>query len=294
MLIIGLNMVLTSVVLPTYRYEGELEPNEFLFDFHSHTYLSDGSLSPEQRVRWYMQQGIHGAAISDHFHTKGAVQAREYVAREKIDFVVITAQEYTQYTPYVHMNVFGIDEHLTPSDQPGPFAPNQMNIPDMIQWVHDRGGYVIVNHYDSPDKASYSYEQLRDWGVDGFEIATFADERAPEIRQFCLANNLIMLSGTDEHINTELRLFTKVVLDDPTNLTTRAIFESLRLNRHEVVVVDLYADTLPWFTRHSYDIGNYFLGISAIQTLSWIIWSIGLYICGVSGLYAVRKRLKSL
>jgi hypothetical protein len=86
-----------------------------------------------------------------------------------------------------------------------------------------------------------------------------------------------MISGTDEHINTEIRLFTKVVLQDPTDTSTQGIFESLKTNKQEVIVVDLYANTIPWPMKDSFDVLNYFLGISIGQTISWIIWSLSLF-----------------
>ncbi len=290
LLILSLNFAASMIVLPTYRYEADLAPNEILVDFHSHTTLSDGTLTPEQRVDWYIQQGIHAAAISDHFHAEGSRRAQEYVDKHGLDFIVIEAQEYTQYVPYLHMNLFGVEEPITPPDQSGPYAPNQMTIPEAIEYTHSLGGYVIVAHYVPPERAPYSYEQLRDWGVDGFEIATFADERAPEIREFCIENELIMVSGTDEHQNQEARLFTKVTLLDPANVTVSGIFESMRAHQPEVVVVELYGDVIRWPLRDTFDVINYFVGISAGQIASWLLWSVGVYTGFLLTFRVIKKR----
>ncbi|MHA1369831.1 MAG: PHP domain-containing protein [Promethearchaeota archaeon] len=108
---------LISTELPTQKFETDLEDGEMLIDFHVHTTMSDGALSPEERVRWYLDQGIHAAAFSDHQNTRGAKAAREYVERNNLDFIVITAQEYTTYEqPGIHMNIYGIDEDITPDE----------------------------------------------------------------------------------------------------------------------------------------------------------------------------------
>lgn len=57
---------LMSLSLPTQKTITNLGPNEYLFDFHVHTIYSDGSLSPEQRIDWYISQGINGAVFTDH------------------------------------------------------------------------------------------------------------------------------------------------------------------------------------------------------------------------------------
>ncbi|MHA1521711.1 MAG: hypothetical protein ACTSRK_16145 [Promethearchaeota archaeon] len=48
------NQNLMRLHLPTQQLSTDLSPNEFLFDFHVHTSTSDGSLSPRDRVEWYI------------------------------------------------------------------------------------------------------------------------------------------------------------------------------------------------------------------------------------------------
>ncbi|MHA1230600.1 MAG: PHP domain-containing protein [Candidatus Helarchaeota archaeon] len=184
-----------------------LKDDEILIDFHVHTTMSDGFLTPEERVEWYIRQGLHGAAFTDHQNTRGAQRALNYVKNKGYDFIVIIGQEYTCTNPPIHLNIYGIEEDITPIEYEGdPYSPNCMNTSDMIKYVKNKGGYVIVNHYYAADDPAmpFNYTQLMLWGVDGFEVANSGHPYPDEIRQFCIANNLIMLSNTDEHTNREL------------------------------------------------------------------------------------------
>ncbi|MEX2757802.1 MAG: PHP domain-containing protein, partial [Candidatus Sigynarchaeota archaeon] len=213
-----MNMISTQV--PTQLLRPKLADGEILIDLHVHTTMSDGWLSPEERVDWYISQGIHVAAFSDHQNTRGALRAREYVKAFNLDFTVIVAQEFTSYVPDIHLNVYGLEECLSPIEFQGqPFSPNCMNVSDMIAYVKAHGGYVTVNHYEPPGSGPYTYQQLLDWGVDGFEIVNGGDEKAAQIRQFCLDHNhtLACLAGSDEHSNGPLNSFMEVKLADPAN-----------------------------------------------------------------------------
>jgi hypothetical protein len=149
-----------------------------------------------------------------------------------------------------------------------------MNVSDLIAYVHGQGGYVIVNHYY--DEAYYTLEELRDWGVDGFEIIN--DGRVYDVRQFCINNNLIAIGGSDVHSNEELNTFVKIQLDDPNNKSVQAIFNALKNNPSEVIYIDysnpVSSNVFPFIA----DFWNYLTSLNGYQIMSWIGWALGLYI----------------
>ncbi|MBD3353839.1 MAG: hypothetical protein GF364_20320, partial [Candidatus Lokiarchaeota archaeon] len=273
LLIISLN--LTGCHLPTQRIEANLSNDEFLFDFHVHTTKSDGWLDPCERVNWYLNQGINGAAFSDHHNTRGAQLAAEYVEENDLNFTVFLAQEYT--ASKIHLNIFGIEEAIIPPEYSCEQGTTQLNVSDMIEYVKSHGGYVTVNHYDNISDAAYTYEQLRDWGVDGFEIINEGDLYPNEIRQFCLDNNLACMGGSDIHQNFPLNTFVRLKLPDPTNLSLDAIFSELKKNTHQVISIQEFS--LLKITK-IYALDNflsYIFEMNQFQTGSWVLWSYGVF-----------------
>jgi predicted metal-dependent phosphoesterase TrpH len=261
-------------------------PGEMLIDFHVHTSRSDGTIHPIDRVNWYIGQGIDGAAFSDHHSTHGAQEAQDYVQRRNLNFTVIMAQEYTISEPRVHLNIYGLEEDINPVtyypgiDLESPLLPGKiLNVSDMIHYVKSQGAYVTMNHYGKPN--AYTWEEIRDFGVDGFEIANGGGEQSRELRQFCIDNNLICIGGSDIHEGQDLDTFVRLKLEDPNNKTLDAIFAALRKNQHEVVVVRNQRgspSTLQWLNP---DMDEYFAGLSREQRYSWIYWGIGTYIIGI-------------
>ena len=214
---------LTTVRYPSRQIQVELDENEMLFDFHVHTMKSDGYMSPIDRVEWFRSHGINGAAFSDHHGINGALEAKRYVEAMGYDFTVIIAQEYSPSIPRTHLNIYGIEENINPYEYiPGLRIDKEgfgfglfMNVSEMIAYVKGNGGYVTVNHY--PRQDPFTWEQYRDWGVDGFEIVNGGSIQNPELTKFCLNNSLICMGGTDQHENSELDTFVKFRLDDPSD-----------------------------------------------------------------------------
>ena len=132
--LLGVQIFLISTPFPTYTIITDLEEDEFLFDFHVHTTMSDGWLSPEERVDWYIEQGIHGAAFSDHDNLRGAKIAQDYVKENDLDFVVFTAEEWTDHENDIHMNIFGLEEKVVPEESESDFYDmKSMNAKETIK-----------------------------------------------------------------------------------------------------------------------------------------------------------------
>ena len=302
MLFIGINFISLSTAFPTQVIQTPLAADEYLFDFHVHTTMSDGFMEPEERVDWYISQHISGAFFTDHENQRGYQRAKAYIESRGLDFIVLPGQEYTYHALNIHLNILGLNVSIVPPDMDYPGATNTSdtfyyikNVSDMIQYVKAVGGYVIVNHYSGSPGIPYTYEQLRDWGVDGFEIINSGHEQPTAIRTFCLANNLSCIAGSDAHTNNELDTVTKLrltPLNDPTNISN--IFENLKRNNHEAVTIQYLqkvnfpnTEGLLDFVQ---DFVNYYLNLDAFQVLTWIFWSLGGYFLFVL-IYMLLKRL---
>lgn len=280
MIVVSFGLLLISTHFPTHQIVTNLENGEYLIDFHVHTYYSDGFLTPQERVDWYITQGIHAAFFTDHETQRGAYLAQQYVEQNNLSFTVLIGQEYTSTTPDIHLNIFGLNHTIVPEEYATPGGPLALNVSDMIKYVKSKGAFVVVNHYHRYGSAPYTYEELRDWGVDGFEIINDGMEYPSEIREFCLnhTGQLAAIAGSDIHTNQELHTVTKINLTDPTNITH--IFEELKKNEHQAILIDLYPKKihLPYIAGLSdpfENLINYFLNLDQLQLLSWIIWSAG-------------------
>ncbi|MHA1320646.1 MAG: PHP domain-containing protein, partial [Promethearchaeota archaeon] len=258
----------------------------------------------EERVLWYIEHGISGAAFSDHDNIRGALAAREFVEKNGLDFTVWIGEEWTNHEtdPEIHMNYFGLEEEIVPPESYTPEGPKVMNASELISYVKANSGFITVNHYHyepNPEGGvgtPYTLEQLRDWGVDGFEIINGGSyNKYTEIRQFCLDNNLICIAGSDIHTNEDLNTFTKLKLDDPSNKTLENIFKNLKNNTHETIAIQFYPKIVN-FPGELTDLGlyvledliNYFLSMDSYQALSWIIWSSSIYLI----FYIFYKKVK--
>jgi hypothetical protein len=308
-LMLGFNIILISTPFPTQKINVNLESDEFLFDFHVHTTMSDGWITPEQRVMWYIEQGIDGAAFTDHDNLRGAIIARNYVENNELDFIVWSGAEWTDNENDIHMNYYGLEEEIVaPMSKTLMGTSIALNASDMIKYVKSNGGYVIVNHYnyDPNPKGGYgvpyTLEQLRDWGVDGFEIINGDDVQAREIREFCLNNinsyneSMICFGGSDIHTSEELNAFIKVKLDDPLNKSIGNIFNNLRSNTHSVIIIKLDSDTVNFPVIVNIlgfelleDYFNYILNLNTFQILSWILWSSISYAFIIFMYWKIRK-----
>nr|MDO8112684.1 PHP domain-containing protein [Candidatus Sigynarchaeota archaeon] len=264
-----------AMPLPTHRIVAQsLGPNEYLFDFHMHTWYSDGSLSPEGRVDWCIRNGIRGAAITDHDNNRGVQIAIDYVQRNHLNFTVIPGEEFTVASG-IHLNIFGLSQQYAPESNYSPGWPEilYLNVSDMIHDVHNKGGFVITNHDGGWE---YPLETLFDWGVDGFELVS--NVHFFPIRQFCIDHHIACIAGSDEHENGDLKSFVRINLNDPSNITE--LFTRLKDNTHQVVQIQLTNDIvdLPGTTWNTLEmLIDYFGSMDTGMTASWIAWSCAAY-----------------
>lgn len=266
---------LNYTYLPRAHINTTLAEGEFLVDLHVHTLYSDGRLTPAQRVQWYMQQGINIAAFTDHDTITGALEARQFVEDNHLNFTVIIGQEYI-FTG-IHCNFYNIEQVIVPPGYGGS-GVLEFNVSDAIQYVKNHGGFVVVNHYASPDDALYNYTTLQSWGVDGFEVANSGNPRDPAIQAFCIDNHLACVSGSDTHGNNAITAINKVKLADPTNRTAAAIFEAMKTNTHEAIGVHQRFSTVSPDLSLWESVIQYFGSLDVPQITSLLIWTVGAYL----------------
>lgn len=274
LLLFTLNFTFLSINFPAHEIVPiNLADDEILMDFHVHTTISDGMLTPEQRVRWYIDHGIDAAVFTDHNTVLGAQRARAYVEANNLEFTVLIGEEFTDDDENIHLNFFGVEESIVPDNYlyEGPYSPNTMNASEAIKYVKAQGGYVIVNHYQSNATAPFTYEQLVGWGVDGFEIG-HGQGHYREIRDYCLSNNLTCIGSTDLHLTREINTFVRLKLLDPTNRSLDHIMENLKRNNHSVIIIPEYTYDYRQF-RQVAEFNQYLGNMDVFQTLSWLIWS---------------------
>jgi len=126
-----------------------------LLETHSHTYHSDGAMSPEQMVEWAIAYGFTAIAVTDHNNIKGGLEAKKYAEKKGYNestILVIPGVEYT-YVSWevglmirccrVHMNLIGINETIAPSKA----FPSDDELKAAINRTHELGGIVVLNHW---------------------------------------------------------------------------------------------------------------------------------------------------
>jgi hypothetical protein len=82
----------------TVPWDPNFGPYNVLLETHSHSYYSDGAMSPEQIVEWAIAYGYTAVVVSDHNTVEGGLRAQKYAEDNGYDentILVIPAVEYT-------------------------------------------------------------------------------------------------------------------------------------------------------------------------------------------------------
>lgn len=203
-----------------------------LLDSHSHTYHSDGILSPEQNILWHKAHGFNAAVITDHHAVVGSLEALAIAQEKHPDFIVITGMEWT--TSRIHMNLVGITENV-----PYPLGtPTDHDIQVAINATHAQGGVVIVCHIPwstegtPPRMPTHpTRDQLLAWGVDYIEIVN-EHTYDHESEVFCTDNGVGKITGTDMHGPDHVVGWTAL---NATSFTAGAVMDALRARKTMVI-----------------------------------------------------------
>ncbi len=161
---------------------------------HSHTEWShDGLISQKRLWEWHNRNGFDAFFITDHNNHDHTLDFKiaQRNGRFPMEPLVMCGEEFSGSN---HMSLLGLQHKFS-----------TRGLPDstVIDTVHAGSGAVIVNHWF--DDLNNTMEFYRDLGVDGFEIANSAGNRAynrrlyDKIKGFAQKNNLILNGGLDFH-----------------------------------------------------------------------------------------------
>jgi hypothetical protein len=224
-------------------------------DAHSHTTMSDGSLTPEQLVHWGIAGGFNAMIITDHNSVEGGLAAQLYVKEANLSsqIVIFPGMEYTSCR--IHMNLLNINQTI-PLCREGnhcPF-PTDDDIRSVIERTHALGGLVSVNHLpwsltrqkgrNIPRLENHpSLEELKAWGIDSVEGVNQNILDLPTI-QFAKENNLTILTGSDTQDPVYPAAWTLLQVNDTSDPVE--IWDAIRARRTSFIVnpIDPDGDTI--------------------------------------------------
>ncbi|QEE17156.1 PHP domain-containing protein [Promethearchaeum syntrophicum] len=202
-----------------------------LLDGHSHTYYSDGELSPRQNILWHMALGYNAMVLTDHNTFEGVYEIRD-IARNEFNntFKVLLGMEWT--TNRGHFNLIfppnttqdNFNDYIPSTNYAS--NPSDEEIVAVFKKTHDLGGIVVINHVlwsRSMCKGFPTIEQLDLWGADYIEIGN-GEDYDEESYQYCLENDLGIITGSDMHIPEKTFSWTELKVN---NFSEDEIFEQL-------------------------------------------------------------------
>ncbi|MGB7000449.1 MAG: PHP domain-containing protein [Halobacteriota archaeon] len=175
-------------------------------DLHVHTnYSHDGHDSVEKIIASAIAQKLDGIAICDHDTMDGSFAAREYVADNHLDLIIIPGMEVT--TSKGHLLVLGIEEKIV-----GGLSPAETI---MIAREKNDTVVIIVPHPFHPFRHSIGNLQS---GIDAIEIynSRFFTGLGNKIARITAArNNITAVAGSDAHSADCVGLATVMVETEP-------------------------------------------------------------------------------
>ena len=175
-------------------------------DLHVHTnYSHDGHDSVEKIIASAIAQKLDGIAICDHDTMDGSFAAREYVADNHLDLIIIPGMEVT--TSKGHLLVLGIEEKIDRGLSPAETIKIAREMNDAV--------VIIVPHPFHPFRHSIGNVQS---GIDAIEIynSRFFTGLGNKIARITAArNNITAVAGSDAHSADCVGLATVIVESEP-------------------------------------------------------------------------------
>ncbi len=205
-----------------------LNEKQYKVNLHAHTSISDGCLSPEEIKRYYMEQGYHAVAFTDH----GVLVPHEHLT--DAHFVALHGYEYAVMRekggPCYHMNLIartpsvraqvmfcedslrGNAKNYVPSvSYVGKIETAEYSlayINRLIDAAH-RAGYLV--QYNHPVWSLQSYPDYAGLeGIDLLEVfntccirTTLPDRDDRVLQDMCLLGKFPMPTGGDDNHNSE-------------------------------------------------------------------------------------------
>ncbi|EAL60503.1 hypothetical protein DDB_G0293864 [Dictyostelium discoideum AX4] len=168
-----------------------------LLDPHSHTTYSDGTLTPEENIKWHISNGFNAMFMTDHNKIEGGLEGQR-IAQKKYSskILVVPGIEWTNCR--CHLNLIGINVNV-----PLIKFPTNKEIKEIIDFVHSQGGLVILNHYPWSYWAGLDQPSMEEWyemGIDFLEVVNI-DTMDYQGIVFCKDHDLRYVTGSDFHSN---------------------------------------------------------------------------------------------
>lgn len=196
-------------------------------DFHAHTTLSDGSLTPVGIVRQAERRGLDVIALTEHNSAIPAGMARAW-SRFRSGPIVLRGEEVT--SSKFHLIAVGVEETVSP------LSP----LPEVIENIHRQGGVAIAAH---PVRRYWdAYEPVLGQ-LDGSEVMHplaysegFPGWHWEDLAAFYAKTpGLMAIGSSDYHWGSHLGLCrTYVFVEEP--VTESSVMDALRKRR--TVVID--------------------------------------------------------
>jgi hypothetical protein len=181
------------------------------FDFHTHTTISNGLLTPQQQIDWHRARGFKGLAFteSDRLMPQSTLEA---LRAANPDMLLLSGSEY-----------HGRDAHLLFYGLKTPISSRNYDARRALAEAKKQGATVIVAHPWHP--ARFTTQQWMEMGVDGFEAwnGVIWDRN---LAQNTKARNRSTTSGTDTLSKSGAHCYTWTLLPrgmDEANDVLRAL-----------------------------------------------------------------------
>ncbi|MDR1122978.1 MAG: hypothetical protein LBL02_03055 [Endomicrobium sp.] len=247
-----------------------LKPKGYIsIDTHSHTISShDGVASTMISLKTHLLQGIDVFFNTEHNHTMGFAKFPEYAklktvypgmqiqTRDDISIVLLSSKEFD-----------------------GRYYKN-LSLVDIVKKAHDNNIFVIMPHWWKWHK--YTFEELKNFGIDGFEIyncgyRNFDKNEQKVLISFAKENNLIMLGVTDWHgwgyMSDVWTIMEGTSLESIENLFTKKFNTKVILYRRE------QSGSLIRFIFEPFSFFYYYINdIDFKYLVSLIVWIIALFL----------------
>ncbi len=144
--------------------------NFYKVNLHTHSTLSDGTMTPEQLKELYMANGYDAIAITDHRKCIPHPELNDdrFVAIPGVELDFHETDENKNLLKAVHLNAFPYDPTTTTADSGVRFQLDYALINQTIEELKRSGYYVVLNHPVWSNMTSEDIGRIR--GFDAMEV----------------------------------------------------------------------------------------------------------------------------
>ncbi|MBN1823911.1 MAG: hypothetical protein JW803_06305 [Endomicrobiales bacterium] len=259
-----LSFIMISVFFPFPGPRVTVTGGYTALDPHSHTnYSHDAAKSPENSIYFHKRLAFGSFFVTEHGHT------------DSFEFFPEDSKLKTVY-PGIQVLTTERVSLLVLADKP--FDGSEFlhkSVKDVIDLAHSKGFTVICPHWWK--WRYFSWEELADLGIDGFEVynagyRNFSELERSSLIRFCRAKNLIAAGSTDWHgwgYYTDVWMLVKPPEGE------HGIFSALK-NTGETKIVVLKRKEMNNFIRYAFEpffgMYYYFSGLNFWQVIGWLVW----------------------